>query len=49
MASLQLSLPRVPFSDLIFNESSLYDGVQEVTTPIRTPYNLQASFDATSS
>ena len=37
------------FSDLIFNESSLYDGVQEVTTPIRTPYNLQASFDATSS
>ena len=37
------------FSELIFNESSLYHGVQEVTTPIRTPYNLQASFDASSS
>ena len=37
------------FAELIFNESSLYAGVQEVTTPIRTPYNLQASFDATSS
>ena len=36
-------------SELIFNESSLYDGVEEVTTPIRTPYNLQASFDAQSS
>ncbi|MAR93539.1 MAG: hypothetical protein CMA45_00460 [Euryarchaeota archaeon] len=35
--------------ELIFNESSLYHGVQEVTTPIRTPYNLQASFDALSS
>lgn len=34
------------FSELIFNESSLYDGVEEQTTPIRTPYNLQASFDA---
>ena len=37
------------FEELIFNESSLYNGVQEVTTPIRTPYNLQASFDALSS
>lgn len=34
------------FSELIFNESSLYHGVEEQTTPIRTPYNLQASFDA---
>ena len=32
--------------ELILNESSLYEGVEEVTTPIRTPYNLQASFDA---
>ena len=37
------------FEELIFNESSLYHGVEEVTTPIRTPYNLQASFDALSS
>ncbi|MDG1550837.1 MAG: hypothetical protein P8Q95_03840, partial [Candidatus Poseidoniaceae archaeon] len=37
------------FDELIFNESSQYDGVEEVTTPIRTPYNLQASFDATNS
>ena len=37
------------FAELIFNESSLYQGVQEITTPIRTPYNLQASFDASSS
>ena len=37
------------YDDLIFNESSLYDGVLETTTPIRTPYNLQATFDAQSS
>ena len=37
------------YEDLIFNESSLYDGVLETTTPIRTPYNLQANFDAQSS
>ena len=34
------------YDDLIFNESSLYEGVLETTTPIRTPYNLQASFNA---
>tara|TARA_B100000965_G_scaffold29154_1_gene21612 strand:- start:381 stop:3584 length:3204 start_codon:yes stop_codon:yes gene_type:complete len=37
------------YDDLIFNESSLYVGVLETTTPIRTPYNLQATFDAQSS
>ena len=37
------------FEDLILNESSLYDGVLETTTPIRTPYNLQANFNAQSS
>ncbi len=37
------------YDGLIFNESSLYDGVIETTTPIRTPYNLQATFDAQSS
>ncbi len=37
------------YDDLIFNESSIYDGILETTTPIRTPYNLQATFDAQSS
>ena len=34
---------------LISNESATYDPIVEVTTPVRTPYNLLASFDPTTS
>ena len=37
------------FDSLIQNESSIYDSVYEITNPIRTPYNLQATFDITTS
>jgi len=37
------------YDSLIINESATYDPINESTTPIRTPYNLQASFDPTSS
>ena len=37
------------YDSLIANESSIYHPVTEVTTPIRTPYNLMASFDPTTS
>lgn len=37
------------YDSLIMNESATYDPINESTTPIRTPYNLQASFDPTSS
>ena len=34
---------------LSVNSSSLYEPVQEVTTPIRSPYNLVANFDPATS
>ncbi|MDP6869495.1 MAG: hypothetical protein QGI21_01825 [Candidatus Poseidoniaceae archaeon] len=34
---------------LDFNASSLYDPVLEITTPIRTPYNIAASFNPSTS
>ena len=34
---------------LDFNASTLLDPVEEITTPIRSPYNIMASFDADSS
>lgn len=34
---------------LDFNASSLYDPVHEVTTPIRSPYNVEATFDPVNS
>jgi hypothetical protein len=37
------------YDSLIINESSTYDPIVEVTTPVRTPYNLLASFDPTTS
>ena len=37
------------YDSLISNESSIYDPVVEVTTPVRTPYNLIADFDPTTS
>ena len=37
------------YESLIVNESSLYHPINEVTTPIRTPYNLMASFNPTTS
>jgi len=37
------------YEDFISNESSLFTPVSEITTPIRTPYNLQASFDSSTS
>tara|TARA_Y100000994_G_scaffold132255_1_gene108398 strand:+ start:1459 stop:4659 length:3201 start_codon:yes stop_codon:yes gene_type:complete len=33
---------------LEFNASSLYEPVLEITTPIRSPYNVEATFDPTS-
>ena len=37
------------YDSLISNESATYDPIVEVTTPVRTPYNLLASFDPTTS
>ena len=37
------------YDSLISNESSTYHPVNETTTPVRTPYNLLASFDPTTS
>ena len=37
------------YDSLISNESSIYHPVNETTTPVRTPYNLMASFDPTNS
>ena len=37
------------YDSLISNESSIYDPIVEVTTPVRTPYNLMADFDPTTS
>ena len=37
------------YDSLIINESATHDPINESTTPIRTPYNLQASFNPTSS
>ena len=40
---------KTTYDSLISNESSIYNPVQEVTTPVRTPYNLVASFNPSSS
>ena len=37
------------YDSLISNDSAIYDPITEITTPIRTPYNLIASFDPSSS
>ena len=37
------------YDSLISNESTPHDPIVEVTTPVRTPYNLLASFDPTTS
>ena len=37
------------YDSLISNESSIYDPIVEVTTPVRSPFNLQALFEPTSS
>ena len=37
------------YDSLILNESATYDEIIEITTPVRTPYNLMATFDPTSS
>lgn len=37
------------YDSLISNESATYDPIVEVTSPVRTPYNLIASFDPTTS
>ena len=37
------------YDTLISNDSATYDPIVEVTTPVRTPYNLMASFDPTTS
>ncbi|MDA8545276.1 hypothetical protein N9K60_00650 [Candidatus Poseidoniales archaeon] len=37
------------YDGLIINEAATYDPIIESTTPIRTPYNLQATYDPTSS
>ena len=35
--------------ELDFNASNLFDPVLEITTPVRTPYNLAATFDSSQS
>ena len=37
------------YDSLIANDSATYDPIVEVTTPVRTPYNLMAAFDPTTS
>ena len=37
------------YDALISNESSIYDPIEEVTTPVRSPFNLQALFEPSSS
>jgi hypothetical protein len=37
------------YDTLIIDESATYEPIVESTTPIRTPYNLQATYDPTSS
>ena len=37
------------YDTLISNDSATYDPIVEVTTPVRTPYNLMASFNPTTS
>ncbi len=43
------TISSVEYDSLISNESSTFEPVFEKTTPIRTPFNLQAEFDASSS
>ncbi|GIR33992.1 MAG: hypothetical protein CM15mP47_2180 [Methanobacteriota archaeon] len=37
------------YDALISNESSIYDPIEEVTTPVGSPFNLQALFEPSSS
>ena len=37
------------YDSLISNESTTYDPVIEITTPVRSPFNLQASFSSSNS
>ena len=37
------------YDSLISNDSAIYDPITEITTPVRTPYNLLATFDPSSS
>ena len=39
----------ITYDSLISNESATYDPIVEITTPVRSPFNLQATFDPSSS